>query len=242
MLTCRSCLLLLSLVCFPSIAQAQWYFAGYFGANHTTPADVAVDAPAAGVTLTFQDVVFAARPFDSPQYYGYRIGRLFGPARRVGVEIEFIHLKVISDTSRQYVATGRAGGTTFAGAPLRMSDAVQEFQMTHGLNFAVLNVVARRPVGGADGPIAIVARAGVGPTIPHAESRLGGVEQQQYEFGGIGAHAAAGLDLRLRRRLSAVLEYKFTFARPQISVTGGSGRTTAATHQVAFGLAFGLSR
>jgi hypothetical protein len=238
----RGCLLLFSLAGFPSVAHAQWYVAGYFGANHTAPADVVIDSPATGVTLTLQDVEFAARPFDSPQYYGYRIGKLFGADRRIGVEIEFIHLKVIGDTSREYVATGRAGGTTFAGTPLRMSDAVQEFQMTHGLNFVVLNLVARRPLGGADGPLAIVARAGLGPTIPHAESRLGGVEQQQYEFGGLGAHAAAGLDLRIRHRLSAVFEYKFTFARPEIGVTGGSGRTSAATHQLGFGLAFGLSR
>src|SRR5689334_12467938 len=76
-------------------AEAQWYFAGYLGANATRPATVSVDVPASNLSLQFHEVKFEARPFESPQYYGWRLGELFGKTRRFGVEFEFIHLKVI---------------------------------------------------------------------------------------------------------------------------------------------------
>jgi hypothetical protein len=114
--------------------------------------------------------------------------------------------------------------------------------MTHGLNVLVVNVVVRRPIGAADGAVAFVGRGGVGPTLPHAESTVGGRAREQYEYAGLAADGAAGLDLRLRGPLSAVIEYKFTAARPEISIVGGTGRMTAITHQVAFGLALGMAR
>jgi hypothetical protein len=41
---------------------------------------------------------------------------------------------------------------------------------------------------------------------------------------------------------SALVEYRFTFAKPQISVGGGYGQTTAVANQIAFGLAVGFGR
>ena len=49
-----------------SHAEAQWYFAGYLGANSTRPADVAIDVPASNLSLTFRDVEFDAHPPTGP--------------------------------------------------------------------------------------------------------------------------------------------------------------------------------
>jgi hypothetical protein len=97
-------------------AEAQWYFAGYLGANKTASAPVSIDVPTSNISLVFDDVAFAARPFESPQYYGWRLGTLMGPARRFGVEIEFIHLKVIGLTGRAYETTGSSGAITLGPA------------------------------------------------------------------------------------------------------------------------------
>ena len=86
------------------------------------------------------------------------------------------------------------------------------------------------------------ARTGAGPTLPHAETTVGGERLEQYELAGLGLHAAAGLDVRLHRRVSALVEYKCTYARPALTIAGGTARSTALTHQVAAGLAIGLSR
>lgn len=222
----------------PARAEAQWYIGAYLGGNYTHPADVNIDQPDEGRALTFHDVHFDAKPLKSPQYYGYRFGRMFGTSRRFGIELEFIHLKVISRTSDSYLITGRSGGTT-VDSVLPMDTYAQRYAMTHGLNFILANFVWRTPIRG---PFAFIARAGAGPTLPHAESAIAGVSLEQYEYAGMGAHASAGIDLRLHNKWSAIAEYKLTTAHPEISIPSGTGKTSALTHQVAFGLAFGLAR
>ena len=231
----------LSVVCavVPRAAHAQWYFVGYLGANATEKASVAIELPAANASVVFRDVEFAAEPFESPQYYGWRLGRLLGSSRRFGVEVEFIHLKVIGLTGRAYALTGTPGSLpVVSGQP--MSAIVQRYSMTHGLNFLVVNAVLRHEL--AERRAAFVARAGAGPTVPHTETTVLGGAVDKYEFGGLGVHAAAGIDVTLAGRLSFTAEYKLTAARPEISIAGGTGRTTAVTHHVAAGLAFGFAR
>jgi hypothetical protein len=58
----------------------------------------------------------------------------------------------------------------------------------------------------------------------------------------LGAHAAGGFEIRLHARISGLIEYKITFAQPELTIAGGTGKMSALTHHVAFGLAFGLSR
>jgi hypothetical protein len=213
------------LILHPSPAAAQWYAGLYLGANTTRPADVTVKGD--GYDITFPDVSFEAKSFTSPQYYGWRLGRLLDHRRRVGVELEFIHLKVIA-------------------RPEELGPEVTRYQMTHGLNFLVLNLTNRIPLGrssSGDARYALIGRAGAGVTLPHAETTVFGESQEQYEYAGIGAHAAVGVDVRLKGRLSVITEYKVTYARPTITTANnGTGRTTSLSHHVAVGLAFGLSR
>lgn len=219
LLTC--CLLL----AHPSLASAQWYGAAFLGANTTRAADVTVKGD--DYDLTFPKVEFDGQPFTSPQYYGWRVGRFLSSTRRVGVELEFIHLKVIAN-------------------PEQLQPEVQRYQMTHGLNFIVVNLTSRLPLGRSaygDAPYALVSRIGAGATVAHAETTVFDEPRELYEYSGLGAHVALGLDVRVRGRLSLFTDYKLTYARPTISTArGGTGRTTTLSHHAAFGLAFGLSR
>lgn len=213
------------LASLPAPAAAQWYAGVYMGANTTSPADVTVKGD--GYDITFPDVAFEAKSFTSPQYYGWRLGRFFDEGRRFGLELEFIHLKVIAK-------------------PEDLGPAVTRYQMTHGLNFLVVNLTNRIPLGRSaygEPRVALVARGGIGVTLPHAETTILGEAREQYEYAGLGAHAAVGLDVRLKGRLSLVSEYKLTYAKPTITTAhNGIGQTTAMSHHVAVGFAFGLSR
>jgi hypothetical protein len=197
----------------------------YFGANKTQPADITVKGD--GYDLTFPKVEFEARPFESPPYYGWRLGRFLNDTRRLGVELEFIHLKVIANSDQ-------------------LGPEVQQYRMTHGLNFVVANLTSRVPFGRSaygDAPFALISRLGAGVTIPHGETTILNVLKEEYEYGGLGAQAAVGLTARLKGRLSLVGEYKVTYAKPRITTAhNGTGQTTALTHHVAFGFAFGLTR
>jgi lipid A oxidase len=209
----------------PAPASAQWYAGVYMGANTTRPADVTVKGD--GYDITFPNVSFEAKSFTSPQYYGWRVGRFFDEGRRFGMEVELIHLKVIAK-------------------PEELGPAVTRYQMTHGLNFLVVNLTNRIPLGRSaygEPRAALVARGGAGVTLPHAETTILGESLEQYEYAGLGAHAALGLDVRLKGRLSLVSEYKLTYARPTITTAhNGTGRTTSLSHHLAVGFAFGLSR
>jgi hypothetical protein len=215
-------LIFLSLsLALPVAAHAQIYFGAYLGANYTHPATVTLDVR--GQDIRFDEVNWEAKPFASPQYYGLRVGTMFGTDRRLGIEVEFLHQKVIAKIET---------------AP--MQAVVQRYAMTHGMNFLTVNVVSRTPLGG--GPLALVARAGAGPTFPHGESTIFGVTQEQYEYAGFGVQAAAGVDVRLAGPLSLMSEYKFTFAKPKITLAEGTGQTTTVGHQIAFGLTFALNK
>ena len=240
--TCLAAALLLSIAA-AAPAEAQWYFGVNVGGNHTQPANVSIEDPSQGLSVEFHDVQFTAKPFTSPQYYGWRFGRMLGKTHRFGIELEFIHLKVISDTSQIYVvtpgATGGSLGTSFA----TMNTMVQRYQMTHGLNFAFANFVFRAPLRPAGtGRVSLDLRGGLGPAIPHAETTVLGETREQYEYAGFGALGAVGMDFRISHRLSVLAEYKLTVARPEITLAHGTGRTTALSHHVTGGVIINLTR
>jgi opacity protein-like surface antigen len=226
-------------------ADAQWYVAGYLGANHTTPATVTIDQPAVGTSLEFQDVTFVARPFESPQYYGFRAGYMFGERRRWGAEFEWVHPKLYADTSRHVRVQGRSGGGSI-DTTTTMDAVVQRYAMSHGMNFALFNLVTRMPITTAsDGfasRVTLTARGGGGFMLPHAETTVSEQSLEQYEVAGFGFQLAGGIDVHLTGRLSATLDYKFGLARPEITIVDGTGSTSANVHQIAFGLAFGIAR
>jgi hypothetical protein len=241
----RATVLLFVALVLPRHASAQWYVAGYLGTNHTQNADVHVVQPAPDVDLAFGDATFRSEAFSTPPYYGYRIGRfLDGDRRRLALEFEFIHLKVIANTGEVLSVNGHIGSTAVS-ATETMDTVLQRYSMTHGLNFLLGNVSSRFPVGNSApdrAPAAIIVRAGLGPTLPHGETQVFGQIQQQYEWAGVGLHGAAGLNVRIHGRLSANVEYKLTYAKPRITLPGGTGQMTAVTHQLAIGAAFGLTR
>ncbi len=225
----------------PARADAQWYFASFTGANVTRPAVVTVDQPARQRSLSFGPVTSEARPFESRQYYGGRLGRFIG-THGFAIEAEFLHPKVIVHTDEVVPVVGVEGGVPIDAA-LPMNRFVEHYAMTHGLNFLLVDLVWRQPLGpgGAASPVGLALRAGVGPVIPGANVLIDKVATLDYQYAGLGGQVAAGLDVRVYRVLSATIEYKLTRVRPVIDLTGGgTGRMTALTHHVAFGFALGF--
>jgi lipid A oxidase len=240
---CLTAILSISIVAgFSRPAHAQWYAAQYLGENHTTPSDVSIDQPGRGTAIVFHDVSFDARPFSFPLYYGARIGKWFGHSNW-GLEFEFLHLKVISRTDLPVRVSG-----TVEGAPLDqvmpMNVLVSRYDMTHGLNFLLLNIVHRTPIGdpARAHPLKLVLRGGLGPTRPGVSNAVQGVVTNGYEYAGFGGGAGAALVYTCYKRLSVMAEYKFTFTRPRVTVDGGHGQMTAKTHQILGGLTLDLTR
>ena len=221
-------------------ASADWAIAGYFGATHTMSSGLSVTQPAVGTDVTFASIDYEGESFRSPIYYGYRISYVPAAVSWLGVETEFIHMKVQAQTERVTGATGRRVGTPIA-QHIRVDDVLERFSISHGLNFVLVNVVIRRALArhaGAEGRLVLVGRAGLGPTIPHAESRIDGAVHEGYELGALGLQMAAGIETRLIHQLSATAEYKVTHSNQHVAVSQGEASGEFTSHHGVFGRAW----
>jgi hypothetical protein len=158
----------------------------------------------------------------------------------MAIEAEHVHAKVFAETGDMVPVRG-----TLRGVPIEISQKVslivEDLSMSHGLNFIFGNFVIRHEFGaelGAGRRRAIASvRVGAGPTVPHAESKVGGVTREQYEYGGIGAQVGAGIEVAVWRGLHVLGEYKFTATDARISVDGGEAVIPARSHHVVAGMA-----
>lgn len=218
-------------------AQADWVVGGYLGAGHTMSGGLSIAQPAADTNVTFASIDYHGESFTLPVYYGYRITYFLPRASSLGVELEFIHLKVYARTEGITRATGRSLGIPVdQDVPVR--DILESFSISHGLNLALVNLVARHALtgrAGSEGRLAVVGRMGLGPTIPHAESRIGGVAREGYEIGALGLHLAGGLEARLARGLAAMAEYKLTHTDQSVAVSQGQAQGRFTSHHGIFG-------
>lgn len=227
------------MVLLPATAEAQWAFSAFTGTSKTHASDVTVDRPEAGQAVAFEDVRFDARPFHAAPYYGVRVTRFFGDTRRFGLEFELLHNKVYARTGEMVRMRGIEAGVP-VNAIVRMDSRVQRHNQSHGLTFLLASAVWRRPLGASDSRVALLLRGGAGPVVSGRDIVMTGLNVQGYEVSGLGAQAAAGFTARISGAISAMAEYKFTYARPGLDLTGG-GRTamTAASHHIALGLTVG---
>jgi hypothetical protein len=229
------------IACVPAAAHADWLFAAYGGAAHTQSSTVTLTVPDLRTDLVIDGVEYRGQSFQSPQYYGLRVAWIPDGRRWLGIEAEWIHAKVYAHTERSVQMHGTLRGAPI-DAQLPLSSFVQRLAMSHGLNFILFNVAVRRELGPVDGQgrprLAGVVRGGAGPMRPHAESDIDGVPRDQYEWGGLGAQAGAGLELSLGRGVGALGEYKLTWSSPEIDVAGGRATIPAVSHHLAFGVQY----
>ena len=213
----------------------------YVGGARTLDSPLTISQPALGNELTFERVRFRSRSFESPLYYGLRAGYFFRGLPFLGVEGEFIHLKVYSDPQQQVRVRGtRRGAATDRQA--RLGEIVQRYSISHGVNLLLFNVAARHQIGrttdSPKGRLILTARAGAGPTIPHTESTIDGQGQEQYEVAGLGWQVGGGAEFKLWRGLYALGEYKFTRTRQEGKIFSGAARSLLRTHHGVFGLSY----
>lgn len=204
--------LVVFLLLTPLPAHAEWSAAAFLGASATSRTTLTLHR--AGLPdVTWRDVPLAGRAFEPPPYYGYRLG--WRPAHGpVGVEAELVHLKV-------YAPDGA------------MAPPVERYSLSHGLNLLLGNAVFRAALTRR---LSIAARGGAGVAVPHAESRVSGVTQEQYEMSSAALQIAAGPRLTVDRHTHLFAEYKWTTTAPVVHVSGGTIGGRYTTQHVAAGL------
>jgi hypothetical protein len=128
-----------------SNAYADWTLGVFVGMAHTRPASLTLIQPREDTDVTLSPVRYRSESLAPPIYYGYRVA-FFPGSRWLGVEGEFVHLKVVADTARDVEMSGTLRGSPVGGsAPL--SSIIEAFSITHGVNLLLVNAVARRRAG-----------------------------------------------------------------------------------------------
>ena len=213
----------------------------YLGAAKTASIDLRISQPTLNTDLTFENVRLRSRSFESPQYYGLRAGYFFRQVPYIGVEAEFIHLKVYSDPQQTVRVAGVRRGASI-NREIALGEIVQQYSISHGANFLLFNLAARRGFWRGNNSkrnrLLLTAHAGIGPTIPHTESIVEGQRQEQYELGRLGWQIAAGTEIRFCRGIYALGEYKYTQARQNGKVAVGNAESFLRTHHGIFGLSY----
>ena len=150
-----------------------------------------------------------------------------------GVEVEFIHAKAIADP-RQIVSITGPGGAQPGVGPL--GTVLPRFELSHGLNFVLANAVFRWAPQHAGARVALVARVGGGPTVPHAEITTLHDSEDGYQPGSAAFAAALGGEFRLSAHVAALVDVAVTHTHQHVEVGPGvvDGRLT--TRHVIVGL------
>ena len=206
----------------------------YFGVSQSRPSDLYVSQPARGNDATLHDVAWHDYPGRAPIYYGVRL--TYNPPNHLSTQIalDYTHLKIYADTAQVVEQNGTWHGTSFAQkAP--MSDRVQSFEITHGLNLLGIAVLQQVAVAGATR-----AYIGGGPVmyLPHSENRIDGIAGGDgYEYGGGGFEVLAGIRGCIGTK-PLYVETKYSHGVPTVSIAGGHARTRADTVHELAGIGF----
>jgi len=159
--------------------------------------------------ITLNDAEFATKPFDSPPYYGIRLGRWNDVH---GWEIEHIHQKIYVDD---------------------LPAEVQHFEITDGYNLFLFNSAWQL------GKYGVITRLGIGPVVAHPQITVRGMTNHKsgggaipmiwdsesgYQWAGAAAQVSLEKEFSISRHWLLSLEGKLTHAHAHADITieGGS--------------------
>jgi lipid A oxidase len=215
-------------------ARADWLFSAYLGTSHTASNTITIE-PETGGALRVGPVSYDTRPFTSPVYFGGRVTYFFPARPWLGIGGEWTHNKAIADTRQLVSVNGEAG--------VPLSQVMTRLEMTNGLNFALANLVVRRPLGvGGGDRLAVTGYAGIGAAVPHVETAFAGATRFEYQLTGLGWQAGGGVEWRLVRGLVAIADLRVSSGRQRFEMGTGDLKATFTSTQVDFGVGWRLGR
>jgi hypothetical protein len=191
----------------------------------------------------------ASYAFTEP-YYGVRVYRFFKKNPKLGMGIEFIHLKVfIPDEGDEVLITGTEEGRS-VNKTASTQDYITTFNVSHGVNHLSLSVVYRemfcRTEKFPGGKLQPYAALSFGPALPHPQLRLKGdpdwkAYSTQFRFSNLGFGLNLGIRFQVFRKLGLYLEYKLTRSLLRDLRFDNGEKGTISMNFSAHHLAWGLS-
>lgn len=226
-------------------ASAEFFIDAYTGRSFTNDADVKIKQSGLGNDFTVNELSFDDESFGDWPYYGIRAGYFFEKYPWFGTAIEFFHFKIVGETDETKRFTGTRGGAPI-NAQTRVDSVVQQFEITHGVNYVTLDALFRYslfkdPDRFPHGRVQLYGGFGAGPVITHAENTVEGLKNDGgYEVGGAGVQAFVGVRTLLFKHFGVFAEYKFSHSGLEVDVAGGDGEVDENTHHIVGGITIPL--
>jgi lipid A oxidase len=228
-------------------AHAEFVISGFSGVSSAYDSDLHLHENN-GTDLTFHNASYQTKDFgENAPYYGGRLTYFLSRESHWGFGLEFLHSKVFLDSGKSLHVTGTRDGSPVNDTE-SVGDTIADFHCAHGLNYLTADTFYRfflaDPGKNFIGRFQPYLGAGLGITIPHVVVQLPNEPGfEDYEFGGLGGQAIAGLSFDITKHVQLFTEYKFTYAdldRLDFSngITSGTISFDSMANHVVFGLSY----
>lgn len=179
-----------------------------------------------------------------PQY-NYRLGYFFNEKQDFGIEINFDHTKyIITDGQLAHVKGKRNGQQVDETVRFSGENGFYYF-LNNGANFLLFNLVKRFGIYHTDDrlfKVDLLAKAGIGPVIPHVENALFGKDNEPgFQLGGWNTGIETALRVTAVKYVYLEFAQKVDYARySNLKVYEGTARQSFGTYELILSLGITL--
>ncbi len=185
------------------------------------------------------------KPMTIPQY-NYRIGYFFNEKQDLAFEINFDHTKYIIADEQDVQIKGQFNGQKVNTTRRFSEKEGSYYYLNNGANFLLFNLVKRfrlvQPGPRNNLKLDLLAKAGVGPVIPHVENSFFGLANKPgFQIGGWNTGIETAFKLTAYKYVYLEFAQKFDYARySNLKVYEGKARQAFGSYQLILNLGFTL--
>ena len=208
------------------VKNGSFYFSWGYNAEWYTHSDIHVSQPSQNSDFTFQNVVahdhrgwdnnLLHKDLSIPQY-NYRFGYFFNEKQDWGFEINFDHTKYVVDYTQPVHVKGKVNGKNIDSTMVTSDGSMLIWMLNNGANFLQFNFVKKfklLDIAKSNIQLDFLAKAGVGPVIPHVENTIFGHDNvPHFQFGGCDADLDGSLKLTFFKHVFLEYQSKVVYGR-----------------------------
>ncbi|MFT4062175.1 MAG: hypothetical protein QM642_07445 [Edaphocola sp.] len=232
------------------VGNGNLYFSWGYNKEWYTRSTVHVSQPSLNSEYQLRNVRAHDRPgwdddffhtaLTVPQY-NYRLGYFFNQKQDFGIEINFDHTKyVIADGQTARIA-GTVNGETTDKQITYSGEQGFYYYLNNGANFLLFNLVKRCNLYQSPGRmlrIDLLAKAGIGPVIPHVENSFFYQKNDPgFQFGGWNTGVETALRVSVLKYVYLDFAQKADYARySNLHIYEGTARQSFGTYELILSL------
>lgn len=215
------------------------FFHLFSGYSYHRPADFNLSLD--GYQYEINDVHFSSRSLEFPLYYGISGGSFVTLGQlRFRVGLEFLHDKIYARETRDVGIRRSTNPDYIPGNKYPFEKFLNQFSMSHGYNFLLIKLaltVFEARIAGK--PLFVNAGIGVGPLVPHVESRKGTRILENYQWRGPAGMLELSGEWYVKQHLQFLAGFKLTAGRVKdADISGGTLSTRIWSGHFFLGIGF----